>query len=211
MLFLLFSFFHVTLGTSMTDTTAILFCVPHALKLTSGNVLSEIQTCLEDNFIRLGNQTVLTTYVEAYDAAVAAKLASERADDELFLSKHEMTISMRDLRLQAARHIHAIESCASISHRMPSTVVDTFTDEAEMMFQVSDVWMHHIQVDLKRCYKLMKKIVTMSHRHSAHHLQTLFIKHKHLLHNSDEKHTREVQRLQDMLDARKNVLAAVNI
>jgi len=210
MLFLLISFFHMALGTSMTDKTAVLFCVPHQLKLTEDNLLSEIQTCLDDNFIRLNNQTVVATYVDAYDTAVAAKIVSERADDELFLSKHEMTISMRDLRLQAARHIHAIESCASISHRMPSTVVDTYTDEAEMMFQVSDLWMHHIQVDLKRCYKLMKQIVTTSHRHSAHHLQTLFIKHKHLLRNSDEKHTIGVQSLQDMLDARQNVIAAVN-
>tara|TARA_B110001450_G_scaffold243496_1_gene254784 strand:+ start:2061 stop:2687 length:627 start_codon:yes stop_codon:yes gene_type:complete len=208
MLFLLFVFFKIVVA---EETSAILFCVPQTLKITDSNVFNNIKECLDDNFVRIRNETVINVYVNAYERAWAAKIAAEQADDKLFLSKHEMTISMRDLRIQASRHIHAVESCAAISHRMPSTVVDTFTDEAAMMFQVSDLWMHHIQVDLNRCYELMKKIVTNSHRHAAHHLQTLFIHHRHLLVHSEEKHTEEIHAFQGMLDARQDIIDAVNI
>tara|TARA_B100000780_G_C21119261_1_gene453199 strand:- start:2039 stop:2683 length:645 start_codon:yes stop_codon:yes gene_type:complete len=193
------------------ETSAILFCVPHTLKINAVSImLSNIQDCLSNNFIRLQNVSVVSTYVAAYNVALTAKLASEEAVDALFLSKHEMTITMRDLRIQASRHIHAVESCAAISHRMPSIVVDMYTDEAAMMFQVSKLWMHHIQVDLNRCYDLMKQIVTNSHRHAIHHLQTLFIKHKHLLVHSEDQSTKEIETLQDMLDVRQVIVDSVN-
>lgn len=207
MLWLLFLFFNLAVS---SETSAVLFCVPHALKITDGNVLSKIDGCLTNNFIRIQNRSVLSTYVDAYDNALEAKLASEKADDDLFLSKHEMTITMRDLRIQASRHIHAVESCSAISHKMPSMIVDLYTDEAQMMFHASDVWMHHIQVDLRRCNQLMKQIVTQSHRHAAHHLQTIYIKHKHLLDESAVKHTEEMERLQLMLDARQVIVDVVN-
>lgn len=207
MLLLLFLFFRVSSG---SYSSAVLFCVPHTLKITDGNVFDIVRRCLSDNFVRISNASVVSTYVDVYDKAFAAKLASEQADNTLFLSKHEMIIVMRDLRIQASRHIHAVESCSAISHRMPSTIVDTFTDEAAMMYQVSDLWTHHIQVDLKRCYELMKQIVLKSHQHAAYHLQALNIKYKHLLRHSEEQHTKEVERLQDMLNARQSIVDQLN-
>jgi len=206
LLFLIFS-----LATaSVSDQSAILFCVPHTLKKTDGNVFNIIQSCLSNNFVHIANTSIIDTYVDAYDKAFSAKVASEQTDNELFLSKHEMTITMRDLRIQASRHIHAVESCAAISHRMPSTIVDTYTDDAAMMHQVSDLWMHHIQVDLKRCYNIMKQIVYKSHRYAAYHLQTLYVNYKHLLQDSSERHTTEIERLQDMLNARQVIIDRFN-
>lgn len=207
MLLLLFLFFRMA---TASDQSAVLFCVPHTLKITDGNVFNIIQSCLTDNFVRIANTSIIDTYVDAYDKALNAKVISEQTDNDLFLSKHEMILAMRDLRIRASRHIHAVESCASISHRMPSMIVDTYTDEAKMMQQVSDLWMHHIRVDLKRCFNILKQIMTKSHKYTAYHLQTLYIKYKHMLQRSEEDHTKEIQRLQDMLNARQSIVDQVN-
>ena len=207
MLFVMFLFFSMAVA---SDQSAVLFCVPHTLKITDGNILNIIQNCLANNFVRITNTSVINTYVDAYDEAFAAKIASERTDNDLFLSKHEMILAMRDLRIRASRHIHAVESCSAISHRMPSAIVDTYTDEAEMMQQISDLWMHHIQVDLKRCFNILEQVIFKSHKYTAYHLQTLYIKYKHLLQRSEEQHTKEIERLQDMLNARQAIVDQVN-
>jgi hypothetical protein len=207
MLFLVFLFFRLA---TAADQSAVLFCVPHTLKITDGNVFNIIQDCLTNNFVRLANTSIIDTYVDAYDKAWAAKVASEQTDNDLFLSKHEMTLAMRDLRIRASRHIHAVESCSAISHRMPSAIVDTYTNEAQMMQQISDLWMHHIQVDLKRCFNILKQIIFKSHKYTAYHLQSLYIKYKHLLQDSEQQHVKEIERLQDMLNARQAIVEQVN-
>ena len=192
------------------DSTSVMFCVPHTLKsLTRETLFEKIDTCLRENYIRFKQnttETLFNEYIDSYMDALTGKQASEAADNELFLSRHEFTMTLNNYKIEASRHVHAVEQCSRISHRMPSVIVDAYGNEAEMMFYVSDLWMHHIVVDLARCYKILKDIVVISHRHGGHHIQTLYSRHKNLLLASQKAHDMEITSHANMLSLRDEIV-----
>jgi len=206
-LFLLF--FFSAFGEKI-DTTSLMFCVPHTLKSMTREVLFEkIDTCLRENYIRFernNTESIFNEYVTSYMDALTSKQESDAADNELFLSRHEFTMTLNNYKIEASRHVHAVEQCSRISHRMPSVIVDAYGDEAEMMFYVSDLWMHHIMVDLGRCYNVLKDIVVISHRHGGHHIQSLYSRHKNLLLASQKAHQMEVANHTNMLSKRDDIV-----
>lgn len=203
----LFLLFILTFGEKI-DTTSLMFCVPHTLKSMTREVLFEkIDTCLRENYIRVNNtESIFNEYITSYMDALTSKQESDAADNELFLSRHEFTMTLNNYKIEASRHVHAVEQCSRISHRMPSVIVDAYGDEAEMMFYVSDLWMHHIMVDLGRCYNVLKDIVVISHRHGGHHIQSLYSRHKNLLLASQKAHQMEVANHTNMLSKRDDIV-----
>jgi len=208
-MWLIFLFILSTFANNM-DSTSVMFCVPHTLKsMTRETLFEKIDTCLRENYIRFKQnttETLFNDYIGSYMDALTAKQASELADNELFLSRHEFTMTLNNYKIEASRHVHAVEQCSRISHRMPSVIVDAYGNEAEMMFYVSDLWMHHIVVDLARCYKILKDIVVISHRHGGHHIQTLYSRHNNLLLASQKAHDMEITSHARMLSVRDEIV-----
>tara|TARA_B110001452_G_C15241403_1_gene429844 strand:- start:6679 stop:7314 length:636 start_codon:yes stop_codon:yes gene_type:complete len=208
-MWLIFLFILSTFANNM-DSTSVMFCVPHTLKsMTRETLFEKIDTCLRENYIRFKQnttETLFNDYIGSYMDALTAKQASELADNELFLSRHEFTMTLNNYKIEASRHVHAVEQCSRISHRMPSVIVDAYGNEAEMMFYVSDLWMHHIVVDLARCYKILKDIVVVSHGHGGHHIQTLYSRHKNLLLASQKAHAMEITSHASMLSKRDEII-----
>jgi len=203
MRFFLVYLFTLVSSQSMEDTS-LLFCVPHVLETISRETLeNRVKSCFRENYIHLvHNETQLNIYIDGYMSALVAKKTSSDRENELFLSKHEMILTLRNYQIETSRHIHTIEACTAISHKMPSTIVDAYTNEAAMMFEVSELWMHHITADLNRCHNLLITIIIRSHRRTAQHLQYLFIKYRTLLTASNDAYEQENKLYGTMLQER---------
>lgn len=167
--------FLLNVAVALTETSTFLFCVPHQLKeWDTVDLTQSVKQCLLDNYVHKAASLSLGKYIAAYQDAWSSKQRAEAADNLLYHNKRELMLYLRDTKLKAANHMHAIQKCAAIGHRMPRVIMDAYTDEAEMMFRVMGVWTHHSRVELEHCGLLLNNIVSKTHHHTVHHILTRY-------------------------------------
>lgn len=193
---------------ALTETPTVLFCLPHILKeWSSEDLTTTTKTCLVENYIHEANNNIfLDDYVHAYQHAWQSHKLAEEEDNRLYHHKRELMMFLRDTKLKAANHMHAVIKCASIGHRMPKVIMDAYTDEAKMMFRVMDIWTHHTRVDLEHCGLLLNNIVAKTHRHAAAHILTLFHKYMKQLHVVEDARESATHAYTDMLQERQTIV-----
>ncbi len=193
---------------ALTETPTLLFCVPHVLKeWDTAELSTTIRQCLVENYIHDANRALfLEDYVSSYQNAWQKKQLSEAQDNLLYHKKRELILFLRDTKLKAANHMHALTKCASVGHRMPNIITDAYTDEAEMMFRVMDIWTHHSRVDLEHCGLLLNNIVSKTHRHSMAHILALFHTYSNQLRSSTVMHTEAAAAYTSMLQERQAII-----
>jgi len=189
-----------------TETSTLLFCVPHVLKEWDSEELTRtVHQCLVKNYIHLANR-FLDDYVAAYQNAWQKKQRVDLQDNLLYHNKRELNMFLRDTKLKVANHMHALTNCASVGYRMPTVVTDAYTDEAEMMFRVIDIWTHHSRVDLEHCGLLLNTIVSKTHKHSVTHILTLFHKYSKQLRSVASAGAEATEAYTTMLQERQNII-----
>lgn len=203
-----FVFLFLPICSALTETPTVLFCIPHILKeWTNEDLYQTTKTCLVENYIHEANNNLfLDDYVNAYQHAWQSHVAAEEEDNRLYHHKRELMMFLRDTKLKAANHMHAVIKCASVGHRMPKVIMDSYTDEAEMMFRVMDIWTHHSRVDLEHCGLLLSKIVSKTHKHSTMHIITLYHKYTKQLGVVQTARNAASRAYTDMLQERQNII-----
>jgi len=170
-------FIFLVILSTVSAFEGISLCLPNAIVEWEEPLLEHhVHQCLVDNFNwKANNKTIILPFVTSYIKAYQKRQVANYKDNELFYKKRTLIVALRDTQLKVTHHIHAIEACAS--NRMPTMFMDAYSNEANMMNTVTDMWTHHIKQDLKQCHKLLLDIIQRQQLNLRAHLHHSLLKY----------------------------------
>jgi len=136
-------------------------CLPvEIVKWDQYELEDHVQDCLLTNF-KWKATTLLSGYVLSYIEAYTRMETVEEKENDLFYNRHALMSALRDTKLKATHHIHALKKCAE--NGMPVTLMDAYSSDDNLMATRIELWSHHVKQDFDECKRVLLDIARHKH------------------------------------------------
>jgi len=192
--------------------SAVRICIPDEIVHWEKEPFEQhILKCLANNFAWLPNKKTINPFVSAYINATELTTQADIQDNTLFYKKRSFMTALRETKLKVTHHIHTIHKCADIAHKMPTTLMSAYSNEAQIMQNVAKLWNTHIKQDLQQCQHVLQYIVQRQHKRTISKLKYVRTQYQISLKDLSDVRQRAQQQIDYTLQERKKLISMIHI
>lgn len=194
------------------SNTAVRICIPDEIVHWEKEPFEQhILKCLANNFAWLPDTKTIHPFVSAYINVTELATQADIQDDTLFYRKRSFMTALRETKLKVTHHIHAIRKCADIAHKMPTTLMSAYSNEAQLMQNVAKLWNTHIKQDIQQCQRVLQYIVRNQHKMTISKLKYAQTQYQTSLQDVANARQRVQQQIDYTLQERKKLISMIHI
>lgn len=194
------------------SNTAVRICIPDEIVHWEKEPFEKhILKCLANNFAWIPDKKTIQPFVSAYTNVTELTTQADIQDDTLFYKKRSFMTALRETKLKVTHHIHAIHKCADIAHKMPTTLMSAYSNEAQIMQNVAKLWNTHIKQDLQQCQHILQYIVQKQHKMTISKLKYAQTQYQTSLQDVANARQRVQQQIDYTLQERKKLISMIHI
>ena len=142
--------------------------------------------------------------------AIESGKQADIQDDDLFYKKRSFMTALRQTKLKVTHHIHAIHKCANIAHKMPTKLMDAYSNEAEIMRSMAQLWSTHVKQDITQCQHVLEFLVKKKHRNILYELKYAQTNYQDSIQKVEQARQYHQQQINHTFEERKKLISMIH-